>query len=382
MTFEPIRLGAVGLGRGFALTARALAAHDGITLVAAATRSEASRDAFADVFGGTAYAAYDGLLADERVEMIYVATPHGLHCDHVCAALEAGKHVVVEKPLAISMPDADAMVATAQRTGRKLFVGPSHSYDPPVAIAAEIIATGRLGAPRMLHGLNATDFLYRPRRPEELRTQEGGGVVFSQAVHQVDVAMRLLGQPRSVFAVTGGWDAKRPTEGAFTAIVGFDGGANASLTYSGYGFFDSDQLMDNVSELGVQKLQDTAGASRRALAKIVDEAAHKRTRAFHGLDGLPNATRHEHFGPMVVFCENGDLQLTPDGVIQFTEAGAERIDVPFVSSRQGFAQALVDALRGGPQPVQTGAWGRTALRVCHAILDSARNGARVEIKEG
>lgn len=381
MTSEPIRLGAVGLGRGFALTARALLAHDGILLVAAATRSEASRTAFTGVFGGVAHEVYEDLLAMDTVEMIYVATPHGLHRDHVCAALDAGKHVVVEKPLAIAISDAEEMVESASSRDLLLLVGPSHSYDPPVALAAEIIASGRLGKPKLLHGLNATDFLYRPRRPEELRTEEGGGVVFSQAVHQIDVAMRLLGTPETVFAVTGNWNTARPTEGAYTAVVTFDSGATASLTYSGYGFFDSDQMMDNVSELGVQKPRDTTGAARRALAQIEDEADHKKTRAFLGLDDLPQPRTHEHFGPLIVFCERGDIQLTPDGVILHTQRGTERIEAPFTSSRQGFAQALVDALRGGPRPVQDGHWGLIALKTCHALLASAEQSAPVSLKE-
>ena len=381
MTSDPIRLGAVGLGRGFALTARAFAAHDGIELVAAATRSAASRAAFAQTFGGTAYASYADLLADGRVEMVYVATPHGLHRDHVCAALEAGKDVVVEKPIAIATSDAEDMIETAERLDRRLLVGPSHSYDPPVTLAVKIIASGRLGAPKMLHGLNATDFLFRPRRPEELRTADGGGAVFSQAIHQIDVAMRLLGQPVSVFATTGRWDAERPTEGAYSAIVTFENGATASLTFSGYGFFDSDRLMDNISELGVAKTRDTTGAARRALAQVPDEATQKKTRAFLGLDTLPNPTRHEHFGPTLVFCERGDIQLTPDGVILHTQGGSERFDTPFKFSRQGFAGALVDALRGGPPPIQDGRWGLAALRACHAMLASADRAAPVSLKE-
>jgi len=381
LTCDPIRLGAVGLGRGFALTARALAAHDEIDVVAAATRSERSRTAFANAFNGTAYTGYGDLLADDRVEMVYVATPHGLHREHVCAALSAGKHVVVEKPIAVALEDAEDMVETASKHSRQFLVGPSHSFDPPVALAADIIASGRIGAPKMLHGLNATDFLYRPRRPEELRTEDGGGVVFSQAVHQIDVAMRLLGEPESVFAATGAWDPARPTEGAYTAIVTFGGGATASLTYSGYGFFDSDRLMDNVSELGVLKSADMTGAARRALADISDEATQKKTRAFIGFDVLPDPSQHEHFGPVILFCEQGDVQLSPKGVFLHTQTGVEHIGAPFASSRQGFVQALVDALRGGPPPVQTGAWGLTGLRTCHAILESAAKGAPVLIKE-
>ncbi|MEL6235478.1 MAG: Gfo/Idh/MocA family oxidoreductase [Pseudomonadota bacterium] len=379
---DPIRLGALGLGRGFALTARALAAHPGISLVAAATRSEAAQQAFVETFGGRVYAAYEALLADPAVELVYVATPHGLHREHVCAALRAGKHVVVEKPLAIRLADGAAMVACAEEVGRQLLVGPSHSYDPPVALAAQIIASGRLGAPKLLHGLMATDFLYRPRRPEELCTAEGGGVVFSQAIHHIDVAMRLLASPPvAVQAVTGAWDPARPTEGAYSALIEFRSGATASLTYSGYGWFDSDVWMEDVSELGYPTASDRSGDTRRRVTAMPDEAAQKKARAFSGLDALPDPTHHEHFGPVIVFCTRGDIRLTPWGVLVYDADGVEEIAAPFAGPRQGFAQALVDALRGGPRPVQTGRWGLTALRACHAFLQSARSQARVDISK-
>lgn len=381
MTSDPVRLGAVGLGRGFALTARALAAHPGLSLVAASTRSAKARAAFRTTFNGSVYADYADLLADDTVEMVYVATPHGLHRTHVCEALEAGKHVVVEKPMAISISDAQDMVDKARSTRRTLLVGPSHSYDPPVALAAQIISSGRVGAPKLLHGLMATDYLYRPRRPEELRTEDGGGVIFSQAVHHIDVAMRLLGRPVSTQAVTGAWDADRPTEGAYSALIRFDGGASASLTYSGYGFFDSDIWMGNRSELGVPKSDDTSGQARRTLDRVADEALHKTSRAFTGLDGLPEPTDHEHFGPMVVFCEQGDIRLTPSGVVLYGPEGTEEIAVPFQGSRRAFAEALSTALRGGPIPPQSGDWGLTALKTCHALLRSARERGPVSISE-
>ena len=77
--------------------------------------------------------------------------------------------------------------------------------------------------------LNFTDFLYRPRRPEELATASGGGVVFSQAAHQVDI-VRLLagGHAQSVRAMAGAWDARRATEGAYAALIAFEGHARSA----------------------------------------------------------------------------------------------------------------------------------------------------------
>ena len=103
------------------------------------------------------------------------------------------------------------MIAAARSAGVQLVVGHSHSFDRPIRRTREIIASGAVGAPRMITALNFTDFLYRPRRPEELVTEQGGGVVFSQAAHQIDI-VRLLGggRVRSVRASTGAWDPARP----------------------------------------------------------------------------------------------------------------------------------------------------------------------------
>ena len=147
---------------------------------------------FARDFGGPAYAEIDALCANPAVEVIYLATPHELHARHAQLAFAHGKHVLVEKPMAITLAECTAMIDAAARAQRCLIVGHSHSFNRPIARARELIASGTLGAVRMISAMYATDFIYRPRRPEELRTEEGGGVIFSQAAHQIDV-VRLLG---------------------------------------------------------------------------------------------------------------------------------------------------------------------------------------------
>ncbi|MFN6979934.1 MAG: Gfo/Idh/MocA family protein, partial [Gemmobacter sp.] len=276
----PVRLGVAGLGRGFMLTLPSLRADPRIRLVAAAARREDQRRAFAAEFGGRAHGCVADLAADPDVEAIYIATPHQMHAEHAALALAAGKHVLVDKPLAVTIADGTAMVAAARAAGRHLIVGPSHSFDGPVAQAAALIGGGGIGQVRMIQAFNWTDFLYRPRRPEELVTDAGGGVVFSQAVHQIDV-VRLLagGMATSVFARTGAWDAARPTEGAYAALIGFAGGAFATLAYSGYGRFDSDEWMGWVGELGAPRSSGGHGRARRALAGAGDAAAETALKA-------------------------------------------------------------------------------------------------------
>lgn len=384
MTCEPIRLGVAGLGRAFVLMLPSFRADPRLRLIAAAAPRADSRAAFEAEFGGRTYADVEALCADPEVEAVYVATPHDLHADHVLAAARAGKHILVEKPLAVRLEDGARMIDAARSAGVRLIVGPSHSFDGPVALAREIIESGEFGELRMLQALNYTDFLYRPRRPEELRTENGGGIIFSQAVHQVDI-VRLLagGEATSVMAMTGNWDPQRPTEGAFSALLRFKSGAFATMTYSGYAHFDSDIWMENVGELGGDKAASTYGAARRALARVPreKEAELKTTRTFGNGKEPPPAVHHEHFGPIIALCDRADLRLTPDGVDIFGDIMRGFRAAPNVErARGGVLDALVAAVRHGCEPTQTGEWGLASLEICHAILEAARAGRPIELK--
>lgn len=383
MTSDPVRLGVAGLGRAFVLMIPTFNADPRVKLVAAAAPREESRNAFEKEYGGASYQGVDELCADPSVEAIYIATPHQMHVDHVLAAARAGKHILVEKPLAISLEDAEEMVGAAREAGVHLIVGPSHSFDPPVELAARLIESGEFGRLRMIQALNYTDFLYRPRRPEELRTEEGGGVLFSQAIHQIDIVRRLAGgMAEKIYALTGTWDPKRPTEGAFTALMNFKTGCIANLTYSGYAHFDSDTWMNDVGELGQRKSVGSYGGARRALLDLEsdDEARLKTARTF-GSGKTIDAEHNEHFGPVIALCDRADLRLTPDGVDVFGDTERSFRAAKFgPAPRRTVIDAIVAAIREGEPPVQTGEWGLASLEVCHAILQSASTGQPVDLQ--
>jgi phthalate 4,5-cis-dihydrodiol dehydrogenase len=118
----------------------------------------------------------------------------------------------------------------------------------------ELIASSEVGRLSMIAMANYTDFIYRPRRPEELDTSLGGGILFNQIPHQVDIARLLSGSKvRQVRATTGILDLNRPTEGSCMAMLSFEDGAAASLIYSGYDRFDSDELHGWIGESGGPK---------------------------------------------------------------------------------------------------------------------------------
>ena len=265
-----IRLGVAGLGRAFSIMLPTLRAHPRVKLVAAAAPRAEALQRFARDFGARTHASVEALCDDADVDAVYVATPHEMHAAHACAAAARGKHVLVEKPMATTLDACDEMIAAANRAGVQLVVGHSHSFDAPIERARAIAASGALGRVRMVTALNYTDFLYRPRRPEELDTARGGGVLFSQAAHQVDIVRLLAASPVvAVRASAGAWDPARPTDGAYGAHLAFADGTFATLTYSGYAHFDSDEFCDGVGELGQAKTADY-GAARRQLAALAD----------------------------------------------------------------------------------------------------------------
>src|SRR5580698_8232692 len=241
------------------------AAHPGVKLVTVAEPNAETRNAFARDFNTPSYALLRELCDDRRIEAVYVATPHQFHASHAESLAAAGKHIILEKPMALTLADCDAIIDAVERANVKLIVGHTHSFDPQIHVMRLLISSGALGRLGMIHSVNYTNFLYRPRRPEELDTAQGGGILFNQVPHQVDI-VRLLagGLVRSVRAQTTALDPTRPTEGSCAALLQFENGAAASLIYSGYDYFDSDEWNSNVSERGAPKKIDH-GAARRAL---------------------------------------------------------------------------------------------------------------------
>jgi phthalate 4,5-cis-dihydrodiol dehydrogenase len=180
-----------------------------------------------------------------------------MHVEHVRMAAAHHRHVLVEKPMALTVAECRAMIQATRAAGVQMIVGHSHSFDLPYLRTRALIDSGAFGRVRMINALNFTDFLYRPRRPEELDTARGGGAVYNQAPHQVDVVRRLAGgAASSIRASTGIWDATRPTEGAYSAHLSFENGVFASLSYNGYGRFDTDALCGWSGELGQRRDPD------------------------------------------------------------------------------------------------------------------------------
>lgn len=376
-----LKLGVIGLGRAFSLMLPTFSGDPRVILVAAADTREAARRRFAADFNGKAYATAEELCADPDVEVVYVATPHQFHAQQAVLAAGHGKHLLIEKPLALSLKDGAAIAEAARANGVRLIVGHSHSFDAPVQRLRALVQSGAFGAVRMINAINYTDYLYRPRRPEELDTALGGGAVYNQAAHQVDVVRFIAGdQVTSVRAMTGAWDKARPTEGAYAALLTFSGGAFASLTYNGFGHFDSDEWQGWVGELGQKK--SSQGTPRQRFASAREETAFKSARNYGGDNYKPMAAPqgHNHFGTVLVSCDHADLRAMPNGVMIY-ENGLGRLDElpPPAVPRSEVIDELYRAVVSGEKPLHDGAWAMATMKVIAAMLRSAREGHDVAI---
>jgi phthalate 4,5-cis-dihydrodiol dehydrogenase len=392
MTQRTIRLGVAGLGRAFSLMLPTFLADTRIELVAACDPRLAARSQFEKDFSANVYETIEQLAGDPAVDAIYIASPHQFHAEHTRVAARHGKHVLVEKPMALSLAECDQMIASCAEAGVHLIVGHCHSFDSPYLKARSLVASGEFGKVRMIQALNYTDFLFRPRRPEELMTDEGGGVVFSQAAHQVDVVRLLAGsRVARVRAMLGSWDQSRPTEGAYSAMLWFEDGAFASLTYSGYAHFDSDEWTNWIGEMGSAKDPENYGAARRRLRTLQspeEEARLKAAGTYGGPDYKPPAAGaaigapalNQHFGPVIVTCDRADIRPLPSGVLVYGDDLRQHhpLAAPAVP-RFEVIDELVDAVANGVRPLHDGAWARATLQVCLALLASGREQRDVEL---
>jgi phthalate 4,5-cis-dihydrodiol dehydrogenase len=373
---KPLGLAIAGLGMAGAVMVRAAAAHPGVELVAAAESHAEPRAAFARDFQAPSYADIAALCDDPAVEIVYVATPHQFHAAHAQMLAAAGKHIVLEKPMALSLAECDSIIAAVEHANVHLIVGHTHAFDPAVREMRRVVSSGELGALAMIATWNYTNFLYRPRRPEELDTAQGGGIVFNQMSHQIDT-IRLIGGGclRSVRAQCNALDPSRPTQGGAIAFLEFENGAAATLVYGGYDFFDSDELHFWISERGAEKPHDQHGAARRGLSGRKDEETRLRVEryAYGAGEGAP-PPHQPHFGLMIVSCERGEMRASADGLFVYDVNGKREIALPPSSAMPGRSEVLDDmivAIRTGRTPLQDGRWAKANVEVMLAILKSA-----------
>lgn len=344
MSSNKLRFGLIGCGRISSRHVQFLAENPAAHLVAVADVIESRARRVAQECAAESYVDYRRLLDRQDVDVITICTPSGLHCQMACEALQAGKHVLVEKPIALSLDDADRMIAVAQATGKKLGVVLQNRYNPPMQDLRRVVDRGQLG--RLLLG-NATVRWYRPQEYYE----DGwhgtwamdGGALMNQSIHHIDALQWFMGKPISVFAYTATLAHRMEAEDVGVAVIRFAGGALGAIEGSTITY--PENLEGSVAlfgERGSVKVGGTA-LNRKVIWKIEGELEHER-------------------------------ELL----------SREQVDPPSVygSSHKAVITDMIEAILQDREPRTNGKEARKSLALVLAIYESARTGHPVDLPEG
>ncbi|MFH1924714.1 MAG: Gfo/Idh/MocA family oxidoreductase [Planctomycetota bacterium] len=225
---EPLRWGILGAGRIARKFAGQLPQTPRAELAAVGSRSGDSARRFCEEFGGTHHAGYDELLADPGVDAVYLSLPNGLHHEWTIRSLEAGKHVLCEKPIAATAAEAQEMFAAAERHGRILIEAFMYRCHPAVEKLIQMVRDGAIGRLKLIR----THFTYnRPEPADDIRfqVQLAGGSLMDIGCYTINLARALAGgEPKGVHAV-----AHLHPSGVDDYAAGcleFDGGVLAAFT--------------------------------------------------------------------------------------------------------------------------------------------------------
>ncbi len=225
-----LRCGLIGCGRVAPRHAQSYRQLSETELVAVADIKPSRAEHFAQEYGATAYTDHHALLARDDIDLVSICVPSGLHAQIALDAMQAGKHVLVEKPIAITLEDADRMIAMSEATGRTLGVVLQNRYNPPMQRLRTAIDQGKLG--RLYLG-NACVRWYRPQSYYE----DGwhgtwamdGGALMNQSIHHIDALQWLMGPVQSVFAYSATLAHRMEAEDVGVAVVRFTSGALATI---------------------------------------------------------------------------------------------------------------------------------------------------------
>jgi len=368
-----LRIGVAGLGSVAAQILPCFRDLPGVRLAAASDLRREARDAFSKAYDLPVFEDVDVMCRWPALDAIWVATPNAVHCEHAIAAARNGKHVICEKPMAVSLAQCDAMIEAAERGGVRLLQGHSKIFDAPIRAMREVIASGRIGRVIQIDTWNFNDWLQRPRLASEVDTTLGGGLVYRQGPHMVDIVRYLAGGlATSVRGVVGRHDPHFATEGNFSALIAFADGAAAALGFNGYGYFDATELTWGIGEGGQQHPEPRSKPAqpRRTGPMPADEKYRYAAGTASG-EAYARGRRMPFFGLTVASCERGAIRQSPDGLYLYTESGCEELPVARGHGRAAELVELRDAVAAGRPVFPDGRWGRATLEVCLGILDSS-----------
>ena len=350
-------------------------------MAAADTRPQAL-SAFRERYEGRTYDTVDDLAKDPDVDVVWVSTPNIHHCENTVALANNGKHVVVEKPMAVTLEEAERMVEAAERNGVNLLCGHTASLMAGFRAMRRVITSGRLGRVTAINCWSYVDFMFRPRMPHELDMENGGAMPYNQGPHQFDV-VRLMGggMVRSVRGMVSKWMDARISPGYYVAYLEFEDGTPATIVKNGYGYFLTTELVPWASDIqGLERNRDIRRALRNG--QPYDEATGKEAQRFGGSDTntllgpRENITRtgfQLDCGLVVVSCEGGDIRQAEGGLTIYDDDGTHFMPVEGVQDeRMAELDEMHQAITEGRPVHHDGRWGMATLECVLGMMQSGR----------
>lgn len=341
MTAPGFRIALVGCGRISANHFDAIAKVDGLQLVAVCDTVEERARAAGEAIDVPWFTSLEDMVAGVDCEVVAIATPSGLHPQQGVLAARAGKHVITEKPMAISLAGADELVRACDEAGVHLFVVKQNRLNPPVQLLKRAIDRGRFGR---IYLINTTVRWTRPQEYYDQAPWRGtwkydGGAIMNQASHYVDLVQWLGGPIESVVAKTATMARRIETEDTGVAVLKFASGALGTievtmLTYPK----NMEGSITVLGETGSVKIGGTA----------------------------VNRIEHWQFG-----------DADPDDAL----VASADTDPPSVYGfgHGGYYRNVLAVLRGEAEPETDGRAGRKSLELILGIYESARTGREVAL---
>jgi UDP-N-acetyl-2-amino-2-deoxyglucuronate dehydrogenase len=336
-----VRLALVGCGRISRNHFDAIAKVDGLELVAVCDVVAERAQAAGEAQRVPAFTSLDEMLARVPSDAVVIATPSGLHPQHGIAAARAGRHVIAEKPMAITLHAADALVQACDDAGVRLFVVKQNRLNPPVQLLRRAIDKGRFGR---LFLANCTVRWTRPQEYYDQAPWRGtwefdGGAFMNQASHYVDLVQWLVGPVESVVAKTATLARRIEAEDTGAAVLKFRNGALGVLEVTMLTY--PRNLEGSITLLG-----------ERGTVKIGGTAVN----------------RVEHWD----FADYDDDD-------KLVESVATNPPSVYGFGHEGYYRNVLAVLRGEAQPDTDGRSGRKSLELILGIYESARTGREVPL---
>ncbi len=388
-----LSFGVAGLGVGASSILAPLATSPHSTLGAGADINPDVRRRFREVFPqARVFETVDEMCRDTSLDAIWVSSPNRVHAEHAILAAEAGKHVIISKPMATSLSEAEKIILACQRSGVKLIAGHSLGFSPAIRTMARYSQPGgKLGSLRAIQSFAFTDWMVLPRTAEEMDTALGGGFVHRQSSHQIDT-IRLLGGGlvRSVRGHVGQWVPERKGPGFFTAFLEFENGVVGTASHNGYGHLVGSEIVKWGEDVGISGRDVIArAAARKALRdKKGDEEALKDSMRLGGAAPLFRSDSPRkpwlpmHLGLVIASCDHGDMRHSPYGIYVYDDDGRSEIPVFDDGSWFGLSEVeeLYDAVVHGAALFRDGEWGMATLEIALAIPESSRLQKEIALK--